>query len=261
MDGNSVCGGGNSCYDQWKKVSCVCDDSGILAPNCNSALEAVTVTEGGFVEFKVSEKHRRVQLLESIYGGSTLWHSRYVEDDRLRRQVTVVADEKLYKNTKYVSLTFRTIRSNGLLLFLATDKDFTSIEVSREKSEHFSRIFFLPPNFTIRFSSQMINGQIIYRSKLGKGAPVNMSVDSNEILSDGQWHHIKLQVHQRVLRVFIDGEKVGEELDSESVHNFLDPYLTMISLGGVKKEYLTLNDLTVSCKFRNFSVLPKNIIR
>ena len=95
----------------------------------------------------------------------------------------------------------------------------------------------------------MINGQIIYRSKLGKDAPVNMSVDSNGILSDGQWHNLKLQVHQRILRVYIDGEKVGEELDSESIHNFLDPYLTIMSVGGVNKDYAILNDFSINGEY------------
>lgn len=104
-------------------MSCVCDDSGTVAPNCNSALEPVTLTEGGFVEYKISEKHRRLQLLENIYSGSTLWYSRY--SDRSRREL-----EEKTKAMKYVGLTFRTIRSNGLLLFFATDKDFTVIEVS-----------------------------------------------------------------------------------------------------------------------------------
>lgn len=95
----------------------------------------------------------------------------------------------------------------------------------------------------------MVNGQIIYRSKVGKGLPVNMSVDSNEILSDGQWHQLRLQVDQRILRIYIDNEKVGEELDSESVHNFLDPYLTVISLGGLRKEYSTLNEFAAYCEY------------
>lgn len=123
-ESNSICGSGN-CYDQWKKVSCVCDDSGTVAPNCNSALEPVTLTEGGFVEFKISEKHRRVQLLENIYGGSTLWFSRYVSNRDKRQEKT--------KSARYVSIAFRTVRSNGLLLFFATDKDYTSIEVCTEE--------------------------------------------------------------------------------------------------------------------------------
>ncbi len=95
----------------------------------------------------------------------------------------------------------------------------------------------------------MTNGQIVYHSKVGKGTPVNMSLESNEILSDGQWHHLKLQIYQRILRVYIDGEKVGEELDSESIHNFFDPYLTTISLGGLRKEYSSQSGLGVNCKY------------
>lgn len=95
----------------------------------------------------------------------------------------------------------------------------------------------------------MVNGQIIYHSKLGKGTPVNMSLESNEILSDGQWHHLKLQVHQRILKVYIDHERVGEELDSESIHNFLDPYLTFISLGGLRNDYASNSDLNTHCKY------------
>lgn len=95
--------------------------------------------------------------------------------------------------------------------------------------------------------SQMVNGQIMYRSKVGKGSPVNMLIDSNEILSDGQWHQLKLQVYQRIFRIYIDNEKVGEELDPESVHNFLDPYLSFISLGGLRKEYSTQSDYGVTC--------------
>lgn len=94
---------------------------------------------------------------------------------------------------------------------------------------------------------QMVNGQIMYRSKVGKGLPVNMLIDSNEILSDGQWHQLKLQVYHRIFRIYIDNEKVGEELDPESVHNFLDPYLNFISFGGLRKEYSAQSDHGVTC--------------
>lgn len=95
----------------------------------------------------------------------------------------------------------------------------------------------------------MVNGQIIYHSKLGNGVPINMPVDSNEIPSDGQWHSLKLQIVQRTLRIYIDNERVGEELDAESVHNFLDPYLTVITLGGFKKEYSSLTELVSKSEF------------
>lgn len=90
----------------------------------------------------------------------------------------------------------------------------------------------------------MTNGQIIYRSRIGKSQPVNMSADTNVILSDGQWHNLTLHTEHRIVRVYIDSEKVGEELDSESVHNFLDPYLTYLSVGGVNKDRGFIGDGT-----------------
>lgn len=125
-DGSSVCGSGY-CFDQWKRVSCVCDDSEVIAPNCNSALDPITVSEGGIVEFRASEKHRRLQLLEYIYGGSTLWHSR-IAGDQPNRQLLNLTEEKA-ASLKYISIAFRTINSNGMLLFVATDNDYTAIEV------------------------------------------------------------------------------------------------------------------------------------
>lgn len=87
------------------------------------------MSEGGFVEFKISEKHRRIQLLEYVYGGSTLWHTRYTAD-RSRRQLVNNFERMGAVVNKFVSLTFRTIKSNGLLLFMATEKDYTAVEVS-----------------------------------------------------------------------------------------------------------------------------------
>lgn len=124
--GSSICGSG-TCFDQWKRVSCMCDHTGVVAPNCNAALEPVTIHEGGYVEFRLSEKHRRLQLLDYIYEGSTLWHSRF--SDRSRRQLRSYEAQSTTPS-KHVSLTFRTVSSDGTLLFMATDTDYTAVEVS-----------------------------------------------------------------------------------------------------------------------------------
>lgn len=102
-------------------------------------------------------------------------------------------------------------------------------------------------------SFQIVNSQIVYHSKLGNSVPINMPIETNVILPDGQWHSLRLQITQRILRIFIDDEKVGEELDAESVHNFLDPYLTTITLGGFKKDRTPFTDLTTQCKW-NFTI-------
>lgn len=64
-----------------------------------------------------------------------------------------------------------------------------------------------------------------------------MSVNKN--LDDGNWHNFTMAIGIKSLKLFLDGQKVGEELDSASVHDFLDPYLTKMYLGGVDREYFS----------------------
>jgi protocadherin Fat 4 len=61
-------------------------------------------------------------------------------------------------------------------------------------------------------------------------------------LADGNWHNVTLTSHNRGLRLLLDGVRVGDELDLAGVHDFLDPYLTAVFLGGIKRERLTLQD-------------------
>jgi Laminin G domain len=68
-------------------------------------------------------------------------------------------------------------------------------------------------------------------SRVGAGTAVNMTVDSAEV-SDGNWHRVTLHSQGRGLRLLLDGHRVGDELDSAGVHDFLDPYLTSIAVGG-----------------------------
>lgn len=58
---------------------------------------------------------------------------------------------------------------------------------------------------------------------------------SDLMLSDGVWHNITLHSQNGGLGLIIDNNKVGEELDSAGVHDFLDPYLTTLSVGGANK--------------------------
>lgn len=64
-----------------------------------------------------------------------------------------------------------------------------------------------------------------------------MSVDKN--VDDGNWHNLTMVIGAKSLKLFLNGQKVGEELDSVSVHDFLDPYLTKMYLGGVDREYVS----------------------
>ena len=76
--------------------------------------------------FQISEKHRRMQLLEYLYGGSTLWHKH-----RITRSIN---EDTLFTLSpppaKTISLMFRTVKSDGILIYAATNKHYTSVEVN-----------------------------------------------------------------------------------------------------------------------------------
>ncbi|XP_051166129.1 cadherin-related tumor suppressor isoform X1 [Leptopilina boulardi] len=201
QDFNTICGSGK-CYDKWHQVSCQCGS--ITAPNCHGALEPVNLSEGGYIEFKISERHRRMQLLEYLYGGSTLWHNH-----RITRSTS--GDSFFISNpppAKTISLMFRTVKPDGVLIYAATNKHFTSVELS--------------------------NGHIIYASMIG--SPVNMTGTTEGSLADGRWHNLTLHAHSRGLKLFIDGNLAGDELDSAGVHDFLDPYLSILTIGGIRRD-------------------------
>ena len=107
-----------------------------------------------------------------------------------------------------ISLSFRTVQENGVLFYAASaNKFFTSIE--------------------------LIHGKLVYFSKLDTNL-INMT-DPQFYLIDGQWHNITLVSKNRDFIMWIDNRRFGETLDTAGVHDFLDPYLTYLSIGGVQK--------------------------
>lgn len=66
-----------------------------------------------------------MQLLEYLYGGSTLWHkhrvTRSIDEDTLFTASPPPA--------KTISLMFRTVKPDGVLIYASTNKHFTSVEV------------------------------------------------------------------------------------------------------------------------------------
>ncbi|XP_014481173.1 PREDICTED: cadherin-related tumor suppressor [Dinoponera quadriceps] len=199
-----VCGAEDQCYDKWHQVMCQCGS--VIAPNCHGAFEPVTLSEGGFVEFKVTEKHKRMQLLVELYGGSTRWHG----TNRTKRDIA--QDTSFITNPsplKTIGLMFRTVKSNGILIYAATNTHFTSVELR--------------------------DGQLIYMSQLRTA--VNMSVNIEGGLADGHWHNLTLHAYSRGLRLLVDNVLRGDELDLTSIHDFLDPYLSVLSIGGASQDF------------------------
>jgi hypothetical protein len=122
------CGSGQ-CVDLWSHVGCNCD--GLFSPDCLTSLEPVTISDGAFVEFTISDKHRRMHLLDFVYKGVTYWTSNSFERSKRYTDVANMNSNSVTTSMpgKTISLTFRTNRKDGLLLYAATNKDFTSLEV------------------------------------------------------------------------------------------------------------------------------------
>ena len=66
------------------------------------------------------------------------------------------------------------------------------------------------------------------------------SIDGS--LSDGRWHNLTIHAYSRGLRLLVDGELTGDELDLAGVHDFLDPYLTVLSIGGARRDLYRAHD-------------------
>lgn len=93
----------------------------LVAPDCRESLQPISLAEGAFLEYRVSDKHRRMQLLESIYQGSTLWREEVLPGKAKNTQSSPPA--------KSLSIVFRTVQVDGLLVYTATNNDFTYLEV------------------------------------------------------------------------------------------------------------------------------------
>lgn len=228
----SLCGPYGKCMDRWHTAMCQCG-SYLLSPDCYSSLDSISLGDGGFVEFKISEKHRRMQLLENLYSGSTVWA--YNVSSRIKRLATTTEKSDNITNLalsidppKVLSFMFRTLRKDGLILYAATNKHYTSV--------------------------QLVDGKVVYHSK--QTTAVNMTVHSPENLADGKWHNITLHAFNRVLHIEIDGTFVGDELDSAGVHDFLDPYLTVLSVGGIRRELYLQDAMPMNFEgcFANFTI-------
>lgn len=228
----SVCGDFSQCNDRWQSAMCRCGGN-LLSPDCFNSLDAISLGDGGFVEFQISEKHRRMQLLDHIYGGSTQWNHQPIprrskrttdaEDPAVPANLTIIIEPP-----KIISVMFRTTRADGLILYAATNKHYTSV--------------------------QLVEGRIMYYSK--QTNTVNMTSSNGASVSDGKWHNVTLHAFNRVLHIEVDGKRVGDELDSTGVHDFLDPYLTVLSVGGVRRELYVQDAMLTSFEgcFANFTI-------
>lgn len=115
----TLCGEGSSCLDRWTGVMCKCEENDVFSPNCFQAFKPISLGEGAFLEYKITEKHRRMHLLESIYNGTTIWQ----QHSRIKRSSLIATP------AKELSLMFRTMKTNATILLAASNSDFTLVKV------------------------------------------------------------------------------------------------------------------------------------
>lgn len=131
---SSSCGVSGTCVDGWSNATCVCQ-GGLQAPNCFSALEPLSFTQGSYAEFHISERHRRRQILRTLYSSSQKWKRETSKEsqptngrfNRSRNRREIGESISLHNS---VSISFRTVAKNGYLFFAATNNDFTTLRVS-----------------------------------------------------------------------------------------------------------------------------------
>lgn len=224
------CAAFTDCSDRFHYSLCRCGGH-LLSPDCYNSLDSISLGDGGFVEFIISEKHRRMQLLENFYFGMNSWSTDFAKRSKRSEtpaNTTFASNDDGFDVPKSMSMLFRTLRPNGLIFYTATNKHYTSVELR--------------------------NGKILYQSK--QSYAVNMTINSLESLADGKWHNVTLYSFNRALAIYVDGKRVGDELDAPNVHDFLDPYLTTLSIGSARRELFAKDNVPPSFEgcFANFTI-------
>ncbi|XP_052868798.1 cadherin-related tumor suppressor [Anopheles cruzii] len=222
-----LCGPFGQCMDRWNTALCRCGGS-ILSPDCYGSLEPYSLQEGAFIEYEISEKHKRMQLLENLYSGrGNIWsydvarNKRYGEpaagSARTENMSTLTIGED---PPKYMSILFKTNKETGLLIYAATNKHFTSLELKGGR---------------LYYTSHQTSYVNVSSGAPGAGASSDATPGGS--LADGRWHNVTIHSHNRILQVLVDGRNVVSDLDATGVHDFLDPYLTVLSIGSVRREH------------------------
>ena len=88
--------------------------------------------------------------------------------------------------------------------------------------------------------------RLVYETK--KSGFPRINITSDLVVSDGDWNVLIIKQTEAVLQLYLDDIKLDDDLETESTHDYLDPYLEEITFGGrqnslSKGKYLT----TVHC--------------
>ena len=156
---------------------------------------------------------------------------KYIHTTKLRKLTTLLSRWKravVEPNTIHLSVSFRTLQLNSRLLTVqGSSGTFTNLE--------------------------LIEGILYYRSQ-GSGKPaINMTTDIN--VADGSWHKIELSVVNNVLKVFLDDDRVGFEVEFSAAHNFLGPKVQKFVFGDASERGILnwMFNVFFSLTFRPFA--------
>ncbi|XP_063697547.1 cadherin-related tumor suppressor [Culicoides brevitarsis] len=203
-----------SCIDHWDQVMCACHDN-IFARDCETSFQPISLTEGAYVEVVIGNKFRRTQLLPSFYIGKHAWYSKLNTRRREIKANSMTAfqlGEFQLSPPRFVSISFKTVNPNGLLLFSNTNSN-----------KYYSIV-------------ELRDGQIVYTSF--KGTKVTLMSKQPTYFADGEWHTVRITIDSKVVKMTVDSQSIYEELYVSELHDILDPYLTEMFIGGIAESFV-----------------------
>ena len=103
-----------------------------------------------------------------------------------------------------ISFTFRTEHDGGQIFSSGNSNDHTNVYVAAQR--------------------------LVYETK--KSGYPRINITSELLVSDGEWHVLIIKQTDQILQLYLDDVKLDEDLETESTHDLLDPYLSEITFGG-----------------------------
>ena len=103
-----------------------------------------------------------------------------------------------------ISFTFRTEHDGGQIFSSGNSNDQTLVYVAGQR--------------------------LVYETK--KSGYPRINITSELIVSDGEWHVLIIKQTDQILQLYLDDVKLDDDLETESTHDILDPYLSDITFGG-----------------------------
>ncbi|XP_022254786.1 cadherin-related tumor suppressor-like [Limulus polyphemus] len=119
--------------------------------------------------------------------------------------------------TKSLSVTFRSSSPDGLLIYASTENEHTILRLR--------------------------NKVLIYSSHQKSEKPVTLAFESIKV-ADGLWHSLTLTLNAGSVNITLDQEWQSTDPDHK-VHDFLDPFLTVMTIGGHLNEIIDGKDSRV----------------